>query len=83
MGIYQIKNLVNGKIYIGSSVDLKRRRKHHFVDLRRNVHHCKYLQRAWNKYGETKFKFEILEIVEETKQKMRDAWKIRKSKGVN
>jgi group I intron endonuclease len=64
-GIYQIKNIINGKVYIGSSIDLKRRENEHFNFLRKNKHYNRYLQRAWNKYGEENFKFEVLEYVKD------------------
>lgn len=60
-GIYQIRCLENGRVYIGSSINLKRRRNSHFSQLRRNVHYCFHLQRAFNKYGEESFVFEIVE----------------------
>jgi group I intron endonuclease len=61
-GIYAIKNLLNGKLYIGSARDLTRRFNHHKARLRLNAHHNKHLQSAWNLYGETAFAFEILEF---------------------
>ena len=62
--IYQIKNLKNGNLYIGSSIWGTRRWQRHIKDLRMRRHHSKYLQRAWNKYGEVNFKFEIIEPIE-------------------
>lgn len=59
-GIYHIKNLVNGKRYIGSSVDIGSRWRHHKSVLNRSVHHSIVLQRAWRKYGESNFEFAIL-----------------------
>ncbi len=59
-GIYQIRNIVTNKIYIGSAVDLNRRRVEHFYYLKRNRHHSILLQRNYNKYGLNCFKFEIL-----------------------
>lgn len=64
-GIYQIRNLVNGKVYVGSSVNLNRRRNVHFYKLRHNMHDNLKLQNAFNKYGETSFVFEIIEIVDD------------------
>jgi len=61
IGVYKIVNLVNGKIYIGSSIDIKGRWKEHIRDLKNNKHHSTYLQRSWNKYGEDNFKFCIVE----------------------
>ena len=66
-GIYQILNLVNGKIYVGSSNNLYNRRKSHLSRLRNNQHDNKHLQFAWNKYGESNFKFEILQIIKNCK----------------
>lgn len=63
MGIYKITNSVNGKLYIGSSKDINKRWKKHFSDLKNNKHHSKYLQNAWNKYGEDNFRFEVVELV--------------------
>jgi group I intron endonuclease len=60
-GIYLITNLINSKVYIGSAVRLKRRWIEHKNRLRSNTHHNQYLQRAWVKYGEENFKFEIIQ----------------------
>ena len=59
-GVYQISNTINGKRYIGSSVDLDRRQRDHFGKLRGNRHPNLHLQRAWNKHGEDKFAFEMI-----------------------
>lgn len=48
-GIYQIINLVNGKCYVGSAVNIKKRCYYHLRSCRLNKHHSKKLQRAWNK----------------------------------
>ncbi len=62
-GIYKITCIPTKKIYIGSAVNLRRRRKEHFSDLRCNQHVNSYMQRAWNKYGEGAFVFEVWELV--------------------
>lgn len=59
-GIYEIVNTANGKRYVGSSVDVEKRWKHHLWRLGRKDHHSVVLQRAWDKYGECSFKFSIL-----------------------
>ena len=59
-GIYQIENLVSGKVYIGSAVDIDNRKSKHFHDLRNNKHVNTHLQNSFNKYGESCFDFSIL-----------------------
>ena len=59
-GIYQIRNTVNGKIYVGSATSLKKRRWLHMGHLRRGTHHSQPLQRAYAKYGEGSLVFEPL-----------------------
>jgi group I intron endonuclease len=61
-GIYKITCLPTGKIYIGSSIHINVRWNIHKHQLRKNTHDNPYLQRAWDKYGENNFKFEIIEI---------------------
>lgn len=63
-GIYQIRNVLNGKMYIGSAFDIKRRWNFHKSALNLNKHKTKYLQSAWNKYGEKAFEFIVLEYCE-------------------
>jgi group I intron endonuclease len=63
MGIYQIRNLLNDKVYIGSSQELKKRWSSHRSALRRNSHPNKHLQNSVNLYGEDSFSFEILQII--------------------
>lgn len=60
-GCYVIRNIENNKIYVGSSKDFAIRKGKHWEQLRGGVHHSRYLQRAWDKYGETKFVWEIIE----------------------
>lgn len=66
-GIYKIFNMLDNKFYIGSSkICIYKRYKRHLWDLRNNNHHSKYLQNAFNKYGEENFKIELLEEYNET-----------------
>ena len=67
-GIYKIINLVNNKVYIGSSYRLDRRVKEHFRYLRCNKHHSLHLQSAFNTYGASAFVTVILEVVDDESQ---------------
>jgi group I intron endonuclease len=60
IGVYKITNIINNKCYIGSSKNIKKRWYEHKRQLRKNQHHSKALQRAFNKYGEKNLVFEIL-----------------------
>ena len=63
-GVYEIRNTINGKRYVGSAVNLPNRKRRHWRDLRKTCHHNRYLQRSWNKCGESAFEFEVLEYWE-------------------
>jgi group I intron endonuclease len=60
-GVYEIINKINGKKYIGQSINIMARWKDHIKVLNQNRSSCRLLQRAWNKYGENSFTFNILE----------------------
>lgn len=62
-GIYQILNKLTGKSYIGSAVNIKNRWSVHLNLLKINNNPCRFLQHAWNKYGEEAFQFNVLEYV--------------------
>jgi group I intron endonuclease len=74
--IYKIINLVNDKFYVGSTTNKKVRFRQHRKLLRGNRHHCKHLQAAWNKYGEAKFDFVVVQEVSDTESlhDAEDAW---------
>ncbi len=78
-GIYIIRNIVNGKCYIGSSKNCYTRKRKHFSELDRNNHRNSHLQRAHNKYGKDNFTFEVLyfcreEILLQQEQMLLDAF---------
>lgn len=64
IGIYRIKNKINGKVYIGSSINLRKRKREHFNCLRLGIHHSRHLQRSFDKYKEENFDFEVVEYIE-------------------
>lgn len=65
-GIYAMRNLVNGKIYIGRSTNIYRRLICHRSSLNAKFrkHENEHLINAWNKYGEENFECFVLEYVE-------------------
>lgn len=74
--IYKIINLTNGKFYVGSTVNQRERFRCHRSRLRRNAHHSKHLQAAWNQYGEDNFLFKVIETIPdgESLQAAEDIW---------
>lgn len=64
-GVYKITNNINGKVYIGQSINIQNRWKDHVNTLNRKDSSCTLLQRAWNKYKQENFSFEILELCSE------------------
>lgn len=65
-GIYKITCIPTGKVYIGQSCSIYDRWYMHKWELNKQKHSNKYLQYAWNKYGEKNFVFDILEICDES-----------------
>jgi group I intron endonuclease len=64
-GIYIIKNTIDERVYVGSAVDLKKRKWSHLGQLKRKNHHCAHLQNFANKHGIDTLYFEVLEYVED------------------
>jgi group I intron endonuclease len=62
-GVFQIKNTVNGKMLLGSSLNLEGPLNGHKFMLEIGSHTNKTLQKEWNEFGADKFIFEILETV--------------------
>jgi hypothetical protein len=62
-GVYQVKNLANGKALLGSSLNLEGLLNRNRFTLRNNSHPNKELQKDWNELGPDQFVFEILEVV--------------------
>lgn len=64
MGIFQIRNLTNEKVFVGKSENLDGIFNRNRFQLNANSHHQKQLQADWNELGADKFEFEILEELE-------------------
>jgi len=63
-GVYQVKNLTNGKVLLGSSLNLEGLLNRSRFTLRTNSHPNKELQKDWNELSPDQFLFEILEVVQ-------------------
>lgn len=62
IGIYTITDIVNNKLYVGSTVNaFNKRRNQHFHLLGIDKHPNPHLQKAYNDLGKENLKFEILE----------------------
>lgn len=62
-GIFQVKNIANGKVLLGSSLNLEGPLNSHQFMLKIGSHTNKALQNDWNTFGPDQFIFEILEVV--------------------
>lgn len=59
--IYQIVCTANGRRYVGSAVNLRKRWGEHFRQLSEARHHSQHMQRAWSKHGPEAFTFSVIE----------------------
>ena len=77
-GIYLIRNLVNGKVYIGKSNNIYRRIKSHILGLKNksSKHENEHFINSWNKHGENSFEYIILEECEFDKLKEKELYYI-------
>jgi hypothetical protein len=66
-GVYQIKNIQSGKIYIGSSADILSMFNRFQTELRFGSCRIKQLQADWKAQGESSFAFEALDVLEPPK----------------
>jgi len=61
MGVYQIHNLANDKIFVGAAMNLPGILNSNKTQLRAGNHPNKRLQAEWNEYGSDRFAFEVLD----------------------
>lgn len=72
-GIYVIKNLVNGKIYVGKSKNCYKRLHQHLSDIKidsRNYNENPHLLNAFKKYGSDNFGYYIVERFNEENEEI-------------
>lgn len=72
-GIYKIENLINGKIYIGQSIEIERRFKRHL-----QAKDDYLIHRALRKYGKENFTFQIIEECKPEELNLKEVYWINK-----
>ncbi|ASS76125.1 hypothetical protein CIG75_14930 [Tumebacillus algifaecis] len=60
MGIYQIRNVVSGKIFVGNSPNLTGKENSVMFQLRMGGHYNRELQQDYNQLGQENFVFEVV-----------------------
>ncbi len=63
MGVFQIKNKTNGKLFIDSSLNMPAKWNRHQAQLKFGSHRNKALQKEWNHFGANAFEYAILEEI--------------------
>lgn len=72
VGIYGIHNKVTDKWYIGQSIDIDRRLRHHEWALTNGHHYNTRLLNSWKSHGRDSFEFVIIEQCNETELDVRE-----------
>ena len=71
MGVFAIRNTVNGRRLIGSTTELEKVFNRHLFQLRMGVHPAKSMQADWNEHGAEAFVCEVLEQIKEPESALR------------
>ena len=70
MGIFQIKNLINGKIFIGRGLNVQGKINSHKFQLEHDSHPNGDLQKDFNESGSKNFSFEVIDYLDPKKDDM-------------
>ena len=65
IGVFQIRNTINGKIFVDSSPNLDAIWNRHKSELNFGGHRNLQLQQDWKEFGEENFRFEILSEIDQ------------------
>jgi hypothetical protein len=63
MGVYVIRDLANGRLLVGASLDVEGALNRHRFELDRKAHRNKRLLEDWLRDGAENFRFEVVDIV--------------------
>jgi len=63
MGIFQVRNMSNGKVLIGASTDVPAMLNRQRAQLRLGTHPNRELQEEWRTFGADAFAFEVLDTI--------------------
>jgi len=64
MGVFQIRNSVNGKVFVDSSLNIPGKINRLTFQLNAGLHPRESFQADWNEFGKDAFEFETLEDVQ-------------------
>lgn len=73
-GVYMIRLRLDKRMYVGSSVNVRKRVQNHLSALRKGAHHSPHLQRAWDKYGADMFEFVALGYYPREQLREKEQW---------
>ncbi len=63
MGIYRVRNIINGRSLVGSSTNLPAMLNRQRAQLNMGAHTNRALQQDWNEFGAQAFEFETLDTL--------------------
>jgi hypothetical protein len=72
IGVFQIRNTINEKIFIGSSVNLEAAWNRNRSELNFGGHRNESLQKEWKEFGEEAFRFEVLSEIDQKDEENTD-----------
>jgi len=68
MGAYCVRNVVNGKSFIGVARDVPGKLNGHRAQLRMHSHRNAELQQDWDAFGSEAFAFEVLDLLKPSEE---------------
>lgn len=78
MGVYQIRNTVNGKLFVRSSMDLEGARNRFEFMKQMNTNTLPELKADWEAYGKDVFEFSVLDEIKPREEQVADRSELKK-----